>query len=100
MYRSHRTVRLRKGYFHVDLHRFLCCNTKRSYHGSAGFCLEAFFHSLNMPTSFSGPGIQPTEDEMRDMAHKCSAAVGGRQGSAKVLYEADMLAIYQMAAAI
>jgi len=53
-----------------------------------------------MPTSFSGPGIQPTEDEMRDMAHKCSAAVGGRQGSAKVLYEADMLAIYQMAAAI
>lgn len=61
---------------------------------------EAFFRSLKMPTSFVELGIQPTEDEMRDMAHKCSAAAGGCQGSAKVLYEADMLAIYQMAAAI
>ena len=61
---------------------------------------EAFFHSLNMPTSFAELGIQPTEDELRDMARKCSAAAGGCQGSAKVLYEADMLAIYRMAAAI
>ena len=59
---------------------------------------EAFFRSLNMPTSFAELGIQPTENEMHDMARKCSAATGGSQGSAKVLYEADMLAIYQMAA--
>lgn len=60
---------------------------------------EAFFRSLNMPTSFAEMGIRPTEDEMQDMARKCSAAAGGCQGSAKVLYEADMLAIYRMAAA-
>ena len=60
---------------------------------------EAFFRSINMPTSFAELGIHPTEAEMQDMASKCSAAAGGCQGSAKVLYEADMLAIYQMAAA-
>ena len=53
-----------------------------------------------MPTSFAELGIRPTGDEMREMARKCSAAAGGCQGSAKVLYEADMLKIYQMAAAI
>ena len=61
---------------------------------------EAFFRSLNMPTSFAEMGIKPTEEELREMAHKCSIAAGGCQGSAKVLYEADMLAIYQLAAAI
>ena len=61
---------------------------------------EAFFRSIHMPTSFAELGIQPTEAEMQDMAKKCSAAAGGCQGSAKVLYEADMLAIYQMAAAL
>lgn len=61
---------------------------------------EEFFRSLNMPTSFAEMGIEPTEDELRDMARKCSAAAGGCQGSAKVLYEADMLAIYQHAAAL
>ena len=61
---------------------------------------EAFFRSLNMPTSFADMGIRPTDEEMKEMARKCSVATGGRQGSAKVLYEADMLAIYKMAAAI
>ena len=61
---------------------------------------EAFFRSLNMPTSFAQLNICPTEEEMKEMARKCSIAAGGCQGSAKVLYEADMLAIYQMAAAI
>ena len=61
---------------------------------------EAFFRSLNMPTSFAQLNICPTEEEMKEMARKCSIAAGGCQGSAKILYEADMLAIYQMAAAI
>lgn len=59
---------------------------------------EDFFRSVNMPTSFAEMNIQPTEEEMQDMARKCSAACGGCQGSAKALYEADMLAIYHMAA--
>lgn len=60
---------------------------------------EELFRSLNMPTSFAELGICPTEAEMQEMARKCSAAAGGSQGSAKVLYETDMLAIYKMAAA-
>ena len=60
--------------------------------------MEGFFRSLNMPTSFAELGIAPTEEEMRDMARKCAAAAGGCQGSAKVLYEKDMLEIYKLAA--
>ena len=58
---------------------------------------EEFFRSINMPTSFRELGIAPTEEEMADMAKKCAAACGGSQGSARVLLEEDMLAIYRMA---
>ncbi len=41
-------------------------------------------------------GIEAMEDFYRvDMAHKCAVGVGGEMGSAKVLNEADMLAIYR-----
>ncbi len=60
--------------------------------------MEEFYRSIQMPTSFAELGITPTEEELADMAHKCSVAAGGKKGSAKVLYEADMLAIYRMAA--
>jgi len=59
--------------------------------------MENFFRSINMPTSFRELGIAPTEAEMEEMARKCALACGGSQGSAKVLLEADMLAIYKMA---
>lgn len=59
--------------------------------------MEIFFRSIGMPTSFHDLEIEPTEQEMKLMAKKCSTAAGGRKGSAKVLYEADMLAIYEMA---
>ena len=58
---------------------------------------EEFFRSINMPTSFRELGIAPTEEEMADMAKKCAIACGGSQGSAKLLLEEDMLAIYRMA---
>lgn len=59
--------------------------------------VEEFFRTIHMPTSMSELGIEPTEEEMELMAHKCSIASGGKKGSAKVLVEADMLAIYRMA---
>lgn len=59
--------------------------------------MENFFRSINMPVSFRELGIEPTEDQMREMAHKCSLATGGSKGSAKVLFEEDMLNIYKMA---
>lgn len=58
---------------------------------------ENFFRSLGMPTSLAELGLHPSDEQMAEMAHKCSLAVGGKIGAAKVLYEADMLAIYRMA---
>ena len=58
---------------------------------------ENFFRDLKMPTNLRELGITPTHAELEEMARKCSAASGGSQGSAKVLHEADMLAIYEMA---
>lgn len=59
--------------------------------------LEGFFREIHMPTSFKEMNLDPTEEEMKTMARKCSIASGGRKGSAKVLYEEDMLRIYEMA---
>ena len=59
--------------------------------------VEKFFQAIHMPISMTELGIQPTEEEMKLMAHKCSIASGGKKGSAKVLVEEDMLAIYKMA---
>lgn len=37
------------------------------------------------------------KEELVDMAHKCAVGVNGSMGSAKLLYEEDMLAIYRNA---
>ena len=59
--------------------------------------LEDFFREIGMPTCFSELGVTATEEELALMAKKCAAAVGGKKGSARVLTEPDMLAIYRMA---
>ena len=59
--------------------------------------MEDFYRSIDMPTSMKELGISPTQEELELMAKKCSIATGGKKGSAKVLNEQDMLAIYQMA---
>ena len=59
--------------------------------------MEDFFRSIHMPTCFSELGIQPTQEQLEEMAHKCYLAVGGLLGSAKKLDEGDMLAVYKMA---
>lgn len=58
---------------------------------------EEFFRKIHMPTSLAELGVTPTQEELVLMAHKCSIASGGKKGSAKVLMEDDMLAIYKMA---
>ena len=57
--------------------------------------MEDFYRSINMPTNMRELGISPTEEELKTMAHKCSVSVGGASGSARVLNEEDMLAIYK-----
>ena len=59
--------------------------------------MEKFFRKIKMPTNLKELGISLSEEQMKTLAHKCSLATGGKRGSAKVLYEADMLEIYKMA---
>lgn len=59
--------------------------------------MEAFYRAIGMPTSLRELGIEPSRQQMQTMAAMCAAATGGCNGSAKVLYESDMLAIYEMA---
>ncbi len=58
---------------------------------------EEFFRSIGMPTSLHELGIDPTEEDMRDMAHRCAVTCGGKKGSAQVLYEEDMYNVYKLA---
>ena len=59
--------------------------------------MEAFYREIGMPTCMRDLKIDPTEEQMMEMAHRCAAANGGKLGSAMVLNEADMLSIYRMA---
>ena len=57
--------------------------------------MEAFYRRIHMPTNLRELGVKPTEDELVTMARKCAVGVGGAKGSARLLREADMLAIYR-----
>ena len=57
--------------------------------------LEAFFRRINMPTNLRELGVSATDEDLRLMAHKCAVGVNGSMGSARRLYEADMLEIYR-----
>ncbi len=57
--------------------------------------LEAFFRSIGMPTSLRELGVAATEEDLVTMAHKCAVGVNGAKGSAKLLREEDMLAIFR-----
>lgn len=58
--------------------------------------MEAFYHEINMPTNLRELGVEATDEDLANMAHKCAVGVGGSMGSAKVLNEDDMLAIFKM----
>lgn len=57
--------------------------------------MEDFYRRIGMPTTLRELGIDPGDEQLAEMARKCSVACGGKKGSAKVLEEADMLAIYR-----
>lgn len=59
--------------------------------------LEDFFRSIHMPVTLKELGVEPTEDQILAMAASCAKGAGGRKGTAKVLYEADMAEIYRLA---
>ena len=58
--------------------------------------MEDFYRSIDMPTNLRELGVKPAEGDLELMAKKCAAGLnGGTGGSAKVLDEAAMLAIYR-----
>ena len=59
--------------------------------------LEDFFRSIHMPVTLKELGVEPTEEQILAMAASCAKGAGGKKGSAKVMYEADMAAVYRLA---
>ncbi|MCR4719218.1 MAG: iron-containing alcohol dehydrogenase [Firmicutes bacterium] len=56
--------------------------------------MEAFYREINMPTNLRELGVNATDEQLSEIAHKCAIGVSGETGSAKRLKEKDMLAIY------
>lgn len=59
--------------------------------------MEAFYRSIDMPTSLKELGIDPTDGQLEEMAKRCVAACGGSPGSVKKLGEEEIAEIYRMA---
>ena len=57
--------------------------------------MEDFYREIKMPTNLRELRVNATEEDLVTMAHKCAVGVGGEMGSAKLLNENDMLAIYR-----
>ncbi|MGN0806505.1 MAG: iron-containing alcohol dehydrogenase [Candidatus Coproplasma sp.] len=55
---------------------------------------EEWFKFIGMPTSLSELGVNPTDDDLRLMAHKMAAKCNGVKGSCMALNEQDMYNIY------
>lgn len=59
--------------------------------------MEEFYHRIGMPVNMKELGIEPTDEQIEEMAASCERATGGHIGSAKVLYKDDMIKIYMAA---
>ncbi len=57
--------------------------------------LEDFFRRIHMPTNLRELGVHATKEDLALMAHKCAVGVNGAKGSARLLKEEDMLAIFR-----
>ncbi|MCI8484390.1 MAG: iron-containing alcohol dehydrogenase [Lachnospiraceae bacterium] len=59
--------------------------------------MENFYHRIGMPVNLRELGINPTDEQILEMAESCANAAGGQKGSAKVLRRQDFVKIYRMA---
>lgn len=59
--------------------------------------MEAFYHAINMPINLKELGVEPTEEQIEEMAVKCSRTAPNGLGVVKKLWKEDMAAIYRMA---
>ena len=56
---------------------------------------EDFFRRIRMPVNLRELGVSASDEDLKLMAHKCAVGVDGAKGSAKLLREEDMLAIFR-----
>ncbi len=59
--------------------------------------MEEFYRSIEMPTSLKELGIEPTEDEIQELARKCSFDGSRTIGCVKKLGQEDIYQIYKNA---
>ena len=59
--------------------------------------MEDFYRSIQMPTSLTELGINPTDEQIEQMAASCEQAAGGANGCVVPLKKEDMVQIYKMA---
>lgn len=59
--------------------------------------MENFFRSIDMPTNLKELGIDPSADQLEELAYKCSFKNTRTIGGFKTLNQQDILAIYQAA---
>ena len=58
--------------------------------------MEDFYREIKMPTNLRELGVKASDEDLKLMAHKCYVGTKGPKGSAKLLYEEDMLEIFKM----
>ena len=58
--------------------------------------MEDFYREIKMPTNLRELGVKASDEDLKLMAHKCFVGTKGPKGSAKLLYEEDMLEIFKM----
>ena len=59
--------------------------------------MENFYHSIDMPTSLHELGVDVTDEQIEELAEKCSFHQTRTIGIVKKLYKADMIEIYKAA---
>ena len=59
--------------------------------------LEDFFRQIGMPVTLHELGVDPTDEQILEMASACARSYGGSKGSARRLYEEDFAEIYRRA---
>lgn len=59
--------------------------------------LESFFWGLELPTNFAEAGITPTEEDIEDMAQKCTRYGGRTIGDIIKMDEADIKTVLRLA---
>ncbi len=59
--------------------------------------MEDFYRSIGMPTNLRELGVEPTEEQIKELAHKCVLATPNGLGAVKRLTEEDMAEIFRRA---